>query len=110
MAEEAAVLDREHRLHEVVGQLLEAHAAALLAVLVEQVGDELRLEGLLRVALLRALAADVLDAGHALLVGGEGDEERLRRPGVDRPREERDARRGDARTGPASVGVPSRSA
>ena len=48
VAEEATVLDREHRLHEVVGQLLEAHVAALLAVLVEQVGDELRLEGLLR--------------------------------------------------------------
>ena len=47
VAEEAAVLDREHRLHQVVGQLLVAHAAALLAVLVEEVGDELGLERLL---------------------------------------------------------------
>ena len=98
VAEEAAVLDREHRLHQVVGQLLEAHAAPLLAVLVEEVGDELGLEGLLRVALLRAAARMSLTRVDALLVGGEGDERAAPRPRPDRAREEADARRRRRRT------------
>ena len=53
VAEEAAVLDREHRLHQWSGQLLVAHAAALLAVLAVEVGDELGLERLLEHAPLR---------------------------------------------------------
>ena len=46
VAEEAAVLDGQHRLDEVLGQLLVAHQPPLLAALVEEVGDQLGLQRL----------------------------------------------------------------
>src|SRR3972149_1753455 len=67
VAEEAPVFDREHGLHQVVGQVLVAHAPPLLAALIEEVGDELGFERLLRVALLRLPSPDLL---HLALVEG----------------------------------------
>jgi hypothetical protein len=62
VAEEAAVLDGQHRLHHVPRQLVVLDAAALLACLVEEVGDELRLQRNLGLHLLRADALHLLDA------------------------------------------------
>ena len=62
MAEEAPVLDGEHRLHQVVGQLLvAARRRRFSRRLVEEVGDQLGLEGERRVGLLGAEPADLLD-------------------------------------------------
>ena len=44
--EEAAILNRQHGGDQVLRQILEAHQSALLAVAIEQVSDELRLEGI----------------------------------------------------------------
>jgi hypothetical protein len=82
VAEEAAVLDRQHRLHEVVGQLLVLDEAPFLAALVVEVGDELRLERLRQVRALALLAAQLeqlvlLEARHHRLVGGVGAGARL---------------------------------
>ena len=79
VGEEAAILDGEHGLDEVLGQLLVLDEPALLARLVEEVGDELGLEGLLRILLLRLPTPHVL---HAVLVEGARSRARRRRPGA----------------------------
>ncbi len=72
MAEEAAIFDGQDRVDEVLGQLLVGHPPPLLAGLVEQVRDQLGLEGLFNVTPPALETADLLDP---ILV--EAHEERL---------------------------------